>query len=257
MNNKSIAILVSSCDWYADIWEYFFYFWDLFAQGCKYKIYLVSNNVEYSKSYVNQIFVPTSDWSTEMKEVCNKIPEKYILYMQDDYFIKKEIDFSRIWEILDMVLLYDVSYVRLFPEPLDRIWVEFQEQEGFKKIQIWAPFITSLQVAIWNKDVFFELLEEWESIRDFEMNSPARTLKLNKPLFLEVEKKRPYPIEYICTAIRRWKRQDKSVKFCHSYWLDIDFKKRPIENWIDIFKKSIIYNNSPLWLKNFLHKFFW
>ncbi len=80
MRNKNTAILVLSCDKYADAWQPFFLFFQKYWKDCVFPLYLGTNNKRFEFPNVTQIFSnKTTTWSDELKTILKQMPEKNII----------------------------------------------------------------------------------------------------------------------------------------------------------------------------------
>lgn len=246
-NNTDIGILVASCDKYSDLWSPFFAFWTKYWNDCPYPIYLMANKKEYKG--INQLFASANNWSDEFMMILEKFPHKYLLYMQDDYFLSHKVDNKRIQFLTDIIISEEPAYLRVYPHPGKRNGILYSESESIQILTKGSPFITSLQASFWNVEDLKRLLVSGESIWDFEINSPERT-NIIKNSFMSVARQddrerseRNYPINYFCTALRKGKWRKDAISFCKEENIPLEIS-RPIENWWDEYKKSI-YDKFP------------
>lgn len=258
--NKDCCILIMSCDKYHDTRNPFFHFFRKFRADCPYPIFLAKNKKEYINSDITTIDIVESNRSEEMALTLEKLNYKYVLYLQDDYFFTHQVEENQISKLFSLAEEHDLWYLRVYPEPLEREALS-TNIDWIEKIVQWTPFITALQASIRNIDVFKKLLKKWETIREFEINSPKRTLEIENEFWSLTSKSKwfniQYPIEYFCTAIRRWKWRKKALDMCEKEGLIINMDYRGCENYFDLLKKDLIYNRSPLWLKKILTNILW
>jgi hypothetical protein len=117
---KNLSIFVNSCDDFEDCWHPFF---TLFAKNwnnCKFPIFLNTETKSYSHKNLNIISTTVSigkkrklSWSKCLDFALNKVKTKYILYLQEDYFleypVKKRLLFNLIKIMeennIDLILL--------------------------------------------------------------------------------------------------------------------------------------------------------
>lgn len=259
--NIDIGLLVASCDKYSDLWDPFFGFMDKYWSDCMIPIYLMANNKKYES--VNQLFSDKGSWTKDLLSVLEQFPHEYVLYIQDDYLLNRKVDNQEVARVLQIVKVYDPAYLRLFPHRGPKKNVLLKDCNDVQYIQRGEPFITSLQAAIWHVPTLKKLLFGVENIWEFEINSPQRTLQIERPFLSFVwqqdktRDKRIYPINYFCTAIRKGKWRKDAVDFCVREGIPIDLSARLIENWWDLFKKDYIYNKISAKYQPFFMKWLW
>lgn len=263
---QDLTILIASCDAYKGTREPFFLFFKKFRADCPYNIALMTNSEKPDIVGVKILNIKKSNRGTEMKTALNMINTQYILYIQDDYFFTSHVITNIFEKYLSFIKSHNWWYLRLFPYPWKRKETITQyEIEWNKIVQIykWTPFINSLQLAIWDKQVFLDILSDWDKIWDFEMNAYPRTANIKKNFFSLARKdyltplERVYPINYVCTWIRRGKWHKKAFLYCKEFWINLDLKYRWVENFRDLLKKEWIYNKAPYCLRKRLQKFLW
>ena len=241
-----------SCDKYYDLWDPFFYFFEKYWGDCPYPVYLATNTRVYSRKQVGSInsnYVGT--WSEETKIILEKLPHEYIIYLQDDYFILNEVDNLILSNLISKMEDYHADYLRLFPSPGPDADFKGDDEIGF--ISTNASYRTSLQAAIWKREVFISVLNTAENQWEFEMNSPERTKKL---LFLSVKqqtkghiKTHVYPITYYyLTAVLRGKWRWEIKEICKKEGITLDFNYRKAETHKEFLFQQF-YDQCPVFMK--------
>lgn len=93
LKNKDIALVVMSCDAYEDVANEFFKLFENYVTWWNSNIYYINETKD--KQYKNVTTISTGrgkEWTDRLKYALELIPEKYILYMQEDYLIGKKVD---------------------------------------------------------------------------------------------------------------------------------------------------------------------
>jgi len=175
MNN--IAILVLSCDKYADIWDPFFInFYEKWSDN-NYPVYLLSNNEVYGKYGVKTICVGQDiTWSANLKTALSKISEENILTVFDDLFIINKINSKIIEEMMDVFQEREMNYLRLnpFPQPTG------EKYKNVGVVRRGELYRSSAVFSIWRKEVLLDILDEKENAWQFEIMGSTRTDKYDK-----------------------------------------------------------------------------
>lgn len=171
---KDLTIVVSSCDKYSVLWQPFFDL--LFKNWPSLKTYnedvpilLVSNGKDFDDPRVAVIKSANElGWAANVNEALKQVRTKYVLYLQDDYFIyflseDKLIQVVRAMNLneLDRVLFIDSeSDNRTVP---NFAMLKYQSRDMY--------YINSLHSAVWRRNTFQELLiqeRKTNKIWDFE-----------------------------------------------------------------------------------------
>lgn len=154
-----MKIVVLSCDKYESCWKPFFHLLDKYYPNHP-KAYLITETKECP--YCDTINVNSEKWVERFREGLKVIPDKEILVMLDDFFIRKPVDEERINKIKlgkeDACYNFELEY----REPL----VEGKEWDLQKNNQI---YLNSCQPSIWNREILIDRLkgdktpQEWET----------------------------------------------------------------------------------------------
>ena len=238
MEKESAVLLISSCDPYEDLWEPFFTFFFRYWPDCPFPIYLIANQLSYPDPRVQTIKVGNDNgWATNTRNALERLNSPYIIYLQEDYLLDSPVSNDRIINLLTYMKRRNAGHLRLYPSPgPDTICVDNQTVGEIKK---GSKYRTSLQAAIWNREIMLSLLKDGENGGQFEIFGTIRSNEIDLP-FLSVRrdpttnKIKDPPISYFCTAVLqgRWKRS--AVVFCASEGVPIDLTRRPVETrWIE------------------------
>lgn len=241
--NKDLAILVSSCDRYSDLWSPFFGMFFKHWKNCPYDIYLCAESLKFPDSRVKTINPSAiQTWSEMLLGSLEKIDQKYVLLMLEDYLLLKDVDNQRIKACFDVLVKSNASCLRLigFLGP-DK---DFENDIGI--VSKGRNYRVSTQASIWDKKVLQSLLRKEESAWDFEIKGTERS-NLSDDLFLCVKEDEKggaveegdYPLTYYCTAVHRGKWRREAVTICKNNSIAIDLKARPQESYFEMYKRII------------------
>ena len=209
-NNSECAVFISSCDAYSDAWEAFFTLFFKYWPECTFPIYFISNQKKYENDRVIPINFPENMgsahyWAERLKTSIQNNPYRYILYLQEDYFITKPVDTKKILSLIEIMKKENAGYLRLYPSPgPDR---KFKNYADIGEIDNNSKYRTSLQAALWDSKVLNTMLWKDESLWDFELTHNENCIQpflcVRQDLFF------PYistaPIQYIGTGIQKGK----------------------------------------------------
>lgn len=232
LKNKC-AIFVSSCDAFRDAWEPFFKLFFRYWPDCPFPVYLIANQLAYGDKRVETIkLYPDNGWATNMAEALDKFSYPYIIYFQEDYFLKRKVDTKRILNLLDILIKEKAACLRLWPSPApDK---DFKNYRDIGQISENSPYRVSLQAAVWNTAIFKKLLVRGETGRDMEFLGSERSKEIKNP-FLSVVKSKYFKInnnpamDYFCTGIVKGKWNYGVINFFRKQGIEIKGSKRGVE----------------------------
>ena len=236
--DKNTAILVLSCDKYADAWLPFFLFFEKYWSNCPFPVYLGTNEKEFKFKNVTQIFShKNTTWSEELQIILKQIPEKNIIIILEDYFIYKTVNNETLIKLIDIMEAQNAAYLKLaaFPKKYDELWPHkpLLKQPEIGLIEKGSKYRVCLQVAIWNKDILLGLINPSENPWQFEIEASKRSDLLNNPFLCVLadpkQKKVHGPIQYYCTALTAGKWMRGAVKLCKKENISLDLGQRSVE----------------------------
>lgn len=173
-NLEDLTIIVSSYDKFSNIWPIFFdklfKCWpSLNSYNKNIPIILVSNTKIFNDPRVITVTSPSEyGWSGNMNEALSQIKTKYVLYLQDDYFVRDKILEKEIAAVVDAMNENNLDYVEIHPRcKFGKEKIKNAEFLTYKDRN--KPCLTTLQAAIWNTKTFQEFTaQKTPSIWAFE-----------------------------------------------------------------------------------------
>jgi len=181
-------------------------------------------------------------WSFNTLKALNEITSPYIIYTHEDFWIKNSVSTKTIEEYVTYMVEDRADYIRLYPCPGPDHECEFDDRLGVLDDN--SDYRTSLQVALWRKSVFQDLIREDENPWQFERYGSLRSKRYGSR-FLSVKrfygpdnKLFHHGVDYVCTAINKGKWSKAARTYAASEELDIDFSNRPGETWWHDFTRS-------------------
>ncbi len=247
---QNIAVFVSSCDRYSDLWDGFYQLFFKYWPDCQLPVYHVSDSRKFAHPKVTSICPGQPGkrytWSGLTKWALEQISEEYILFILDDYFLIRPVDTALLEQCFEAMKREKASYLRLTPNPPPAAPLGAYPHIGVLPKN--APWRTSLQLALWKKEALWQLLDERENQWEYEHQSVQRAdrtddvylglaLDARSPNWQKNYEKAYYPIlHYNATHMGKWDRQ--ALAFCRKKKVSIDCSTRPVENaWAGFYKK--------------------
>jgi hypothetical protein len=233
--SSDIAVFVSSCDAYQDLWAPYFTFFFRYWPDCPFPIYLVANNSRYPDPRIQTILLGEDEgWATNTRHALEQLDYPYIFYTHEDFFPDRRVSTSRILRLLAYMKQRNAGYLRLYPSPgPDAVCADNQDVGEIHK---GSEYRTSLQAAIWKREIMLALLKDGENAWEMEINGSIRSNKLDVPFLSAVRdpitnKVVDPPLSYFCTAVYKGRWMRRAVRFCAQEGVPIDLASRPVETF--------------------------
>lgn len=174
MAEDNLAVLIMSCDQYSDLWpSFFYYFWNYWP-NCPYPVFLGSTTKTYADDRIKTLLAQHDEsWSDSALRYLEQIANDYVLLLQEDFFLEKEINSADIGSCVMAMKELGAKYCRLVPggERLDNIG----GCEQFGWIRPSNAFRISTQASIWYRESLMQHIRSSESPWDFEILGSERT----------------------------------------------------------------------------------
>ncbi|HKZ36092.1 MAG TPA: hypothetical protein VJ184_00475 [Chryseolinea sp.] len=180
-------ILISSCDKY-------FYLWDALAFSHKHylgedyrKISTLISETKRSEYFPTKNY--TGTWRDMVLSALKEMKSEYILYLQDDYmFYKQSVPMEFFSDIVTMCKEKEIDHLLIIND--NEIYAAKKVCEHkwgmlFKR-HFTGSYFASLQMGIWRREYFVELLESFnpETIWQFELGANQQCMKMDAKIYL-------------------------------------------------------------------------
>lgn len=234
--DAAMAVLINSSCGYDDCWLPFFRLLEICWPDCPFPLYLNSEEGTYEHGPF-RIHCLTHKgqhgrrmpWSDQLRTALVAIPQRYVLYLQEDYFLDAPVDQPRIAECLAVVAGAGLGCIHLTP---------FGAHGGTRRAELpylvdvprVSPYRFSTQAAIWDKHVLASYLGSDESAWETEMLGTLRSWSRPAPVRSVTHAAhgvRPI-VSYTGTGIIRGRWHPAVLPLFARHGIDIDFSKRGI-----------------------------
>lgn len=215
---SSVAVVVSSCDAFFDAWRPFVFFFRKYWSDCPFPVFLILNGLKVRSKIVQPIHVgPDRDWASNMMTALESIPQPYLIYFQEDYFLNGRVNNALMAQDIAYAVEHDAAsfcfYARSQLEPNfrplnDRFGIVPPDSDGR----------TRLQVTLWKKEVLRAILRPGETAWNMEARASERTRGL---LALSYLQRRDLPIPYLMSAIVRGLWTPQALSMCQEAGIEI------------------------------------
>lgn len=230
MNN--IAIIVNSCDAFSDCWMPFIHSIKKEWSDCPWSVYIISNNKEI-ETPEGIAFIKVGEdkkFASNLKKALSVIDSKYIIYLQEDYFLNRKVIQKAIESHIEYCIQHDVDYMRL-GMPFIKGDVE---NTIYNTNRLTDKYALCLQAAIWKKSTLESLLFDGWSGWDFEYKIQRYAMENNmnlKILGLRSEYS-SMGINYVTgTAVRKGRWTQSGYQYLKDEGFENIIPMRGIEGW--------------------------
>ncbi|MBR6339291.1 MAG: hypothetical protein IKR63_04070 [Alloprevotella sp.] len=189
MDKNRLAVLVTSCDAYQDIWDPFFTLMNRYWADISYNVYLNTEHLEYSKNFDNFIVKSLNNtsskkltWSERMLSVLDRIEEEYVFILVEDFFLRENVQTDLIEKLLEMMDEdKNICQFQLFGTRINcdkgvsnvmSSSIQMDKIERGKAKVVFVP-------TIWRKSILKKWLRPHESIWAFESQASKRAYRWN------------------------------------------------------------------------------
>jgi hypothetical protein len=186
MKNFDFAVLVLSCDKYADLWKPFFRQFKRYFRIDDYKVYLGSNTLRCSEiGVVSVLSGEDEDWSSSFRKILEQIPESRLFVILEDLFLTSPVDIVKFNTGLGCIMEKGTLHVKCWAIPVPLQSTSSSLLGVYPK---GAPYRVTV-CGFWNRDYLLRLLVDGEDPWNFEILGSYRSsysegfYGLTSPLF--------------------------------------------------------------------------
>lgn len=158
---ENLAVLISSCDKFSDLWKEHIRLYRNNWQGEKIKTYLVTDKETEQFFEDVQIIVAPSDFNFPMriKYALQYIDAPYILLTLDDYFIINTIKRDELLYLSNRAETENIDYLMLYDRRRDNPY-KFSTLDVLEEIGLKKKYAVTLYPAIWNKEFLAKTVKD-------------------------------------------------------------------------------------------------
>ena len=197
--NHSLSLVLSSCDSYKDAWKPFCHQIKACWPEFNMPIYLNSENEEfhYESFDVRCPFagkqLKFKEWSDRLIKLLEQIPDEFVLFMLDDFWLTEKVDHKRFKDILTIMESDEkIGFICLRresnPGGQDCEYPLLRESSK-KKI-----FRITTQAGLWRRKYLIKILRAHESVWYFETRATFRSKYCREKVYDVKQTLLTYPI---------------------------------------------------------------
>jgi hypothetical protein len=216
---EDFAVLVLSCDRYADVWPAFFQCFRRNFPAGPWPVYVGSNTVTCQEPGVKTLLSGEDrDWSTSFRRILEQIPERKLFVILEDLLAATPVDPARLQDTIRFVMENDANYLRYWT---GTVVDEATSHPGIGKFARGAPYRATV-CAFWDREYLMRLLIDGENPWNFEILGSYRTsysdgfYGLREPLFRAIN------------TIEKGSWMPQSVQAARRLGVELDLRARPV-----------------------------
>ncbi|MCU0433457.1 MAG: hypothetical protein MUC87_08395 [Bacteroidia bacterium] len=260
IDTTQTALLVLSCDKYADVWPPFFDFFARYWKNCPYKIYLGVNENDFVREGVTVIKSGKArSWTEDTRAVLEQLKERNIILLLEDYFLNGPADEQRLQECIALLEKENAAFMRIACFPKDHFsdyaYDKIPASPWCGETRAGAPYRVNLQAGLWHRESFLAILSGNENPWQFEINASKRSANMpQKFLGLVENPKLNYvhgPVQYLCTAVTKGKWMYDAVQLARREGIALDTSARPVESRWQYMRRRA-YHSLPFGLRPYV-----
>lgn len=181
-----LTIVVGSCDKYSFLWskfiERFNKFWD---DKIDVEKYIITETLDVLDDNFKTLKCGNVSYTKCLKNALENLNSKYILWMQDDYFLVKKLDNHIITDCYNFIEKQN-NTIRVGIQLQSKYYTSKKyENTKFNKFSKNTMYSISMQSSIWNREKLLEFLNNSpdENPWQFELNGSKRLNKTDYDVF--------------------------------------------------------------------------
>lgn len=180
----NLSLVVGSCDKYSFIWDKFFKLFDKYwDHSINIDKYFVTEHKPARHKSFRPLCVGNYIWTKFARLALKQINTDYILWMQDDYFLRKTITLQDFDYYMNFIISNNVDRLGIHDHSGLYTYVNTSG-----KLQQNSLYTVSLQASIWNKQTLLSLLEQNDETNwQFEIDGSTRFNQNNHNVYVSVQ----------------------------------------------------------------------
>ena len=184
---NDVALLVHRCDRYELLFKGFHFFFNKywnFNVPCSY--YFATEEKQISLDNFVNIQSGKGEWSDRLRILLEKIPEKYVIYFQEDMWLDKPIEAKFFQQLFDLTISNNWKQVKLHSAGVYKTIPSELFIEGFNVAELdnsASDFLMSHQITLWDKQFLISQLKSKEHPWRNERKATKRMKKINSQIF--------------------------------------------------------------------------
>ncbi len=223
-----VTILVNTCDMYEDAWDPFFKLFKIQWSDCPYRFVLNTESKDYKTELFDVRAVHPDEkmpWGKRIKYALNTIQSDYVVFMLEDCFLQSKVNSDSFYEMLEYMKENDDVGV-IICRHTEKQKTAFDEKY-FSRDCVTGTVRIVAMAAIYRKNYLLNIIDDNESIWEFEVNASKRSRKFPQKV-LQYNNAYPIIFEYYDAiergyGITKRKWLPKNKELFDKYGIEVDF----------------------------------
>lgn len=175
-----LSIIIHTTDKYSWVWEpWYYYFSKCWNWEIPAKVYFCNEliNVEFENLPIEQLKSGSGEWSNRLKIILQKIPTRYVFYMQEDFWPSARLEKTFIRSILDVMERHQIMRFGLYQKTKQINTIRSSTLINNKAVEIFtrdSNYLISHHPGIWDREFFLRCLLPNESPWKNELSGTKR-----------------------------------------------------------------------------------
>lgn len=183
---STLSVLICSCDRYQSVWNLHLDYLEKYWANCPYPIFLGTDSLTCDRVSTLNCKGKQIPWSLRVYEWLMQLDSNYVLITLDDFILRSPVSTENIQHCLDFSIQKQVDCIRLVARP--KPFYQDANDSLIGKYELTMPYLVSLQASIWKRDSLISLIQDGESIWEFEKYGTDRARKNGQLKFYGVYK---------------------------------------------------------------------
>lgn len=212
------TILVSTNDAYAACWDPFCHGFQKYWPDCPYPV-VFTTNLQSAPCGTSIMLGKDPGWSRTMLQTLEKVQTPFLIYMQEDYWLRQPISSEVIASYIQLMAAGLADFINL-NRRLPFSGRVCDQDSRLSILDTAVEYRASLQIAIWRRQTFLDLLEPDESPWQFEGNGTIRSRRYeDRFLVVSAEKDK---ISYV-NAVDKGEWREEAYRYAQTEGIEVDF----------------------------------
>jgi hypothetical protein len=220
---RDVAVVVSSCDAFFDVWRPFAFFFRKHWADCPFHTFLIVNELPIRSASIQALAVgPDRGWASNMKAALERLEHSHVLYLQEDYFLDRPVRREQLAE--DFAYAFDQNTDAFCLRARTKLERDFRAiNDRFGVVPRESDGRTRCQTTLWKRDSFLKALQEGETAWEMEARGSDRTRDM---LALSYSTRENASLSYLMSGIVRglWTREALAMCKEHGFTIEPHFR---------------------------------
>jgi GT2 family glycosyltransferase len=168
------ALLVLSCDPYADVWPVFFTLFFRYWPDCPFPVYLGANHLSYADDRVTTLRIgDDASWAQSTRLMLEALDTPYVLVFLEDYLLTAPVDGALVRVLMREMRSIDAEFIRF--RPSEKPDPAVAGHPLLAELMPGTPYRVSLDIGLWRRETLISLLRGGETAWDMEIDGSRRS----------------------------------------------------------------------------------